>query len=89
MSVPSSHSSAVGCFLAEFDVFLCLLNTAERWPAVITQVHDVLSSLRCCTLCWCSLLESVFSGGDDGNTSLLPTPPGRTLASTFSMVIMF
>lgn len=29
--------------VAEFDVFFCLLNTAERWAFLVTQVHDFLS----------------------------------------------
>ena len=68
--------------VAEFDVFFCLLNTAERWPSLITQVHDVLSSpqiMYCvlAVLCW-----SQFSlAGAGGSTSAsLPTQLGTSQA---------
>lgn len=76
--------------VAEFDVFFCLLSTAERWPFLITQVHDFLSSPQntyhvLAVLCW-----GQFSLAGDGWKKQCFSPhPGRNPTSTFVMVIIF
>lgn len=54
---PARVAGLGGVSVAEFDVFFCLVNTAEGQPRLMTRVRDVLSSP------WAPYRERLLSAG--------------------------